>query len=208
MIILGLTGSIAMGKSTVADLFREEGVPVHDADQAVHRLMAPDGKATSSILKAFPSAASSDGGVDRQALGKLVFGDTARRKELEQILHPLVRQDRNRFCDENREAEAPLVVLDIPLLYETGGVKDCDAVVVVSATSWQQKLRALARPGMTEDRLASILEIQTDDAIKRSKADFVVPSSYGKEASRWYVRQILAQLLGATKVVDVGGGRS
>ncbi|XDZ65614.1 dephospho-CoA kinase [Alphaproteobacteria bacterium LSUCC0684] len=195
MIILGLTGSIAMGKSTVADLFREEGVAVHDADQAVHRLMAPDGKAAPLVLKAFPSAVSSDGGVDRQALGKLVFAEPARRKVLEQILHPLVRQDRDRFCDENRKAGASLVVLDIPLLYETGGEKDCDAVVVVSATSWQQKIRALARPGMTEDRLASILEIQTDDATKRSKADYVVPTSYGREASRWHVRQILAQLL-------------
>lgn len=199
MIILGLTGSIAMGKSTVADLFRDEGVPVHDADQAVHKLMSPDGPATPSVLKAFPSAKSPDGGVDRQALGRLVFGDATRRKMLEQILHPLVRQDRDFFCETHRKAGVPLVVLDIPLLFETGGEKDCDVVAVVSATAWQQKIRALARSGMTEEKLASILKIQVDDAIKRSKADFLVPTSYGREASRWYVRRILAQLLGVNK---------
>jgi len=195
MIIVGLTGSIAMGKSTVAGLFREEGVPVHDADQAVHKLMSADGLATAKVLEAFPTAAATAGGIDRTVLGRLVFADPERRKTLEQILHPLVRQDREHFCEEKRKAGARLVVLDIPLLFETGGEKDCDAVVVVSASDWQQKTRALARPGMTEDKLASILKIQTDDEIKRSRADYVVPTSYGVEASRWYVRRILAQLL-------------
>ena len=205
MIILGLTGSIAMGKSTIADLFCAEGVPVHDADEAVHRLMAPDGKATPLVLEAFPSARSTDGGVDRQALGRLVFADPGRRKELEEILHPLVRKDRDHFCEIHRKRGTPLVVLDIPLLFETGGEKDCEVVVVVSASPWQQKIRAMARPGMTEDKLASILDIQIDDAIKRSKADFVVPTSYGIETSRWHVKRILAQLeAGSDKARDDG----
>jgi len=195
MIIVGLTGSIAMGKSTVAGLFRDEGVPVHDADQAVHKLMSREGLATAKVLEAFPTSATTEGGIDRAVLGKLVFAEPERRKTLEQILHPLVRQDREFFCEEKRKAGVPLVVLDIPLLFETGGEKDCDVVVVVSASGWQQKIRALARPGMTEDKLASILKIQTDDEIKRSRADYVVPTSYGPEASRWYVRRILAQLL-------------
>jgi dephospho-CoA kinase len=196
MIILGLTGSIAMGKSTVAGLFREEGVPVHDADQAVHKLMGAQGLATPKVLASFPTVKSTDGGIDRAELGKCVFADPERRKVLEQILHPLVRQDRVLFCDEKKKVGEPLVVLDIPLLFETGGEKDCDAVVVASASTWQQKIRALARPGMTEEKFTSILKIQTDDKIKRSKADYVVPTSFGVEASRWHVRRILVQLLG------------
>jgi len=195
MIILGLTGSIAMGKSTVAALFREEGVPVHDADRAVHGLMSPNGRATPLVLEEFPDAAATDGSVDRKRLGKLIFANPSKRKQLEQILHPMVREDRDIFCASNRQAGVPLVVLDIPLLFETGGAADCDKVVVASASPWQQKIRALARPGMTDEKLASILEIQTDDAIKRARADYVVPTSFGIEASRWHVRRILAQLL-------------
>lgn len=191
MMVLGLTGSIAMGKSTIAAMFRAAGIAVHDADAAVHQLMQPDGAAFAAIADAFPEAIS-DGAIDRQALGQAVFGQPEARRRLEAILHPLVRAHRQNWLRQHDGAE--IVVFDIPLLYETGSEQDCDAVVVVSTSSYQQRRRALARPGMTSAKLDAILSAQLDDAEKRLRADFIIPTCYGKTASRWHVSRILNQL--------------
>ena len=188
MFILGLTGSLGMGKSTTAKFFAEEGVPVHDADAAVHSLY--DGAATAAIEAAFPGTTES-GKVDREKLGKRVLGDALAIKRLEQIVHPLVRQAEERFLAEAERKGAQVAVLDIPLLYETGGDQRCDAVVVVSAPADVQRTRAFERPGMTEDKLAAILAKQMPDAEKRARADFVVDTSQGLKAARAQVRDIL-----------------
>ena len=188
MFILGLTGSLGMGKSTTAKFFAEEGVPVHDADAAVHSLY--DGAATAAIEAAFPGT-TEGGKVDREKLGKRVLGDALAIKRLEQIVHPLVRQAEGRFLAEAERKGAQVAVLDIPLLYETGGDQRCDAVVVVSAPADVQRTRAFERPGMTEDKLAAILAKQMPDAEKRARADFVVDTSQGLEAARAQVRDIL-----------------
>src|ERR1700688_1869486 len=188
MFILGLTGSIGMGKSTTAKFFAEEGVPVHDADAAVHRLY--DGEATGAIEAAFPGT-TGNGKVDREKLGKRVLGDDAAIKRLEQIVHPLVRTAQERFLAEAARIGAKVAVLDIPLLFETEGDKRCDAVVVVSAPANVQLARAFERPGMTEQKLAAILAKQTSDAEKRRRADFVVDTSKGYEPARAQVRDIL-----------------
>ena len=182
MFILGLTGSLGMGKSATAKMFAEEGVPVHDADAAVHRLY--DGEA------AFPGT-TKNGKVDRETLAKLVFGDATAIKRLEQIVHPLVHAAAQRFVAEAEASGAPVAVVDVPLLFETGGEKRCDAVVVVSAPADMQRARAFERPGMTEEKFAAILAKQTPDAEKRARADFVVDTSKGFEAARAQVRDIL-----------------
>ncbi len=191
MFILGLTGSIGMGKSTTAKFFAEEGVPVHDADAAVHRLY--DGEATAAIEAAFPGT-TGNGKVDREKLGKRVLGDDLAIKRLEHIVHPLVREAEERFLAEAERKGAQVAVLDIPLLYETGGDKRCDAVVVVSAPAEQQRQRAFERSGMTEQKLAAILAKQTPDAEKRRRADFVVDTSQGYEPARAQVRDILGRI--------------
>ena len=191
MFILGLTGSIGMGKSTTAKFFAEEGVPVHDADAAVHRLY--DGEATAAIEAAFPGT-TGNGKVDREKLGKRVLGDNLAIKRLEHIVHPLVREAEERFLAEAERKGAQVAVLDIPLLYETGGDKRCDAVVVVSAPAEQQRQRAFERSGMTEQKLAAILAKQTPDAEKRRRADFVVDTSQGYEPARAQVRDILGRI--------------
>ena len=147
MIIIGLTGSIAMGKSTIAAMFENEGVPVHDADAAVHRLLAPDGSGFAPVTAAFEGIVGGDGRIDRQALGRAVFGNDDKRHQLEAILHPLVKQDRQAWLEEKRTENADIAVLDIPLLFETGGAEDCDQVVVVSASPQQQERRAWRAPG-------------------------------------------------------------
>jgi dephospho-CoA kinase len=191
MFILGLTGSIGMGKSTTAKFFAEEGVPVHDADAAVHRFY--DGEATAAIEAAFPGT-TGNGKVDREKLGKRVLGDDLAIKRLEHIVHPLVRQAEEHFLAEAERKGAQVAVLDIPLLFETGGDKRCDAVVVVSAPADQQRQRAFERPGMSEQKLAAILAKQTPDAEKRRRADFVVDTSQGYEAARAQVRDILGRI--------------
>ena len=191
MFILGLTGSIGMGKSATAKIFAEEGAPVHDADAVVHRLY--DGEAVSAIEAAFPGT-TSNGKVDREKLGKRVLGDNAGMKRLEQIVHPLVRQAEERFLAEAARQGAKVAVLDIPLLFETGGEKRCDAVAVVSAPGDVQRARAFERPGMTEQKLAAILAKQVPDAEKRKRADFVVDTSKGFDAARAQVRDILARV--------------
>jgi dephospho-CoA kinase len=187
--ILGLTGSVGMGKSVTARFFAEEGVPVHDADAVVHRLY--EGAAVAPIEAAFPGT-TADGKVDRGKLGAHVLGNDAAMKRLEGIVHPLVQEDERRFLAEAGRNGAKVVVLDIPLLYETGGDGRVDAVVVVSAPPEVQRARVLARPGMTEAKLEAILAKQMPDAEKRARADFVVDTSQGFDAAREQVRAILA----------------
>lgn len=191
MIVIGLTGSIGMGKSTTARFFREAGVPVHDSDEAVHRLYA--GKAASLIEAAFPGTVK-DGVVDRMLLGARILGDAAALKSVERIVHPLVRADADAFLAEHRAAGRKLVVLDIPLLFETGGEGRVDRIVVVSAPAEIQRERVLARPGMSVEKFEAILAKQVPDAEKRRRADFIVDSGGGLEAARAAVEAIVAKL--------------
>ena len=191
MFVLGLTGSLGMGKSTTARLFAEEGVPLHDADAAVHRLY--EGEATALIEAAFPGT-TSGGRVDRDKLAKKVLGDSAAIKRLETIIHPLVGRAEAHFLDEAARKDAAVVVLDIPLLFETGADRRCDAVVVVSAPADVQRARAFERPGMTEEKFQAILAKQMPDAEKRARADFVVDTSKGLDAARVQVREILGRI--------------
>jgi len=188
MVILGLTGSIGMGKSTTAGFFAEAGAPVHDADAAVHRLYA--GAAAPAIEAAFPGA-TADGKVDRARLAEQVLEDPAAFKRLEAIVHPLVRRDEERFLREAEAAGAQVAVLNIPLLFETGGERRCDAVVVVSAPPEMQRERVMTRPGMTEQKFASLLGKQVPDAEKRRRADFVVDTSKDFDSTRAQVHAIL-----------------
>ncbi len=192
MFVLGLTGSLGMGKSTTARFFAEEGVPLHDADAAVHRLY--EGEATPLIEAAFPDT-TSGGRVNRDKLAKKVLGDSAAIKKLETIIHPLVGRAEARFLDEAARKDAAVVVLDIPLLFETGADRRCDAVVVVSAPADVQRARAFERPGMTEEKFQAILAKQMPDAEKRARADFVVDTSKGFDAARAQVREILGRIV-------------
>jgi len=191
MFILGLTGSLGMGKSATAKMFAEEGVPVHDADAAVHQLY--EGEATPLIEAAFPGT-THGGKVDRDRLAQRVLGDNEAIKILELIVHPLVRSAEERFLAEAERKGAAVALLDIPLLFETGGDSRCDAVVVVSAPPEVQRARAFERPGMTEQKFAAILTKQISDAEKRKRADFVVDTSKGFDAARSQVRDILARI--------------
>jgi len=188
MIVLGLTGSIGMGKSTAAGFFAEEGVPVYDADEAVHRLYA--GAAAPAIEAAFPGS-TVDGAVDRARLAPQVIGDPAALRRLEAIIHPLVRREQERFLAAAEAAGAPVVVLNIPLLFETGGDQRCDAVVVVSAPADMQRERVLTRPGVSAEKFESLLAQQMPDADKRRRADFVVDSSKDFDSTRAQIRAIL-----------------
>jgi dephospho-CoA kinase len=175
MVVLGLTGSIGMGKSTAAERLRRLGVPVHDADAEIHRLLREDRLAISAVGAAFPGVIR-NGSVDRAELGRRVFGDAAALARLESILHPRVQRVADRFLRRAAAAREPVVALDIPLLFETGGARRCDAVIVVSAPGFVQSARVLHRPGMSAQRLAAILARQTPDALKQREADFVVPT--------------------------------
>ncbi|MDQ1078710.1 dephospho-CoA kinase [Pseudoroseomonas cervicalis] len=190
MKILGLTGGIGMGKSTAAATFRRHGVPVFDADAAVHRLQAKGGRAVAPIGRAFPGTLR-DGAVDREALRRAVLGDRAALARLERIVHPLVRDEERRFLARARRAGRRLVVLDIPLLFETRGEARCDAVVVVSAPAATQRARVLRRPGMTPERLAAILARQTPDAEKRRRADHVIRTGLSRAHARRAIRRLL-----------------
>lgn len=190
MKILGLTGGIGMGKSTAAATFRRHGVPVFDADAAVHRLQARGGRAVAPIGRAFPGT-TRDGAVDREALRRAVLGDRAALTRLERIVHPLVRDEERRFLARARRAGRRLVVLDIPLLFETRGEARCDAVVVVSAPAATQRARVLRRPGMTPERLAAILARQTPDAEKRRRADHVIRTGLSRAHARRAIRRLL-----------------
>ncbi len=191
MLKIGLTGSIGMGKSTTADMFRAAGVPVLDSDRIVHDLYR--GAAVAPIEAAFPGVVV-EGAVDRGRLAQKVLGDPHALKRLEDIVHPLVWAARDAFLKEQEEKGARLVVYDVPLLFETGAEKSVDAIVVVSAPEDVQKARVLARPGMTEEKFAAILEKQVPDSQKRARADFVVRTDQGLDAARAQVRDILRTL--------------
>jgi dephospho-CoA kinase len=188
MFILGLTGSLGMGKSTTAGFFAEAGVPVHDADAVVHRLY--ESEAVPAIEAAFPGTTTA-GKVDRIKLAARVLDDPAALRRLEAIVHPLVRAAETRFLAEAQQRGAPVVVLDIPLLFETASHRRVDAIVVVSAPGEIQRQRVLARPGMTADKLDALLARQMADSEKRGGADFVVDTSRGFDAARLQVQEIL-----------------
>jgi dephospho-CoA kinase len=190
MIILGLTGSIGMGKSTTAKLFAEAGIPVYDADATVHRIY--QGEAAPAIEAAFPGT-TVDGKVDRVRLSAQVVHDPAAMKQLEQIVHPMLRSYHQKFIDDAEQAGAPVAVIDVPLLYETGGEKRVDAVVVVTTTPEIQRQRILERDNMTSEKLDAILARQLPDAEKRRRADFVVDTSGGLDPVRARIRDILDQ---------------
>jgi dephospho-CoA kinase len=196
MFVLGLTGSIGMGKSVTAGFFAEAGVPVHDADATVHRLY--EGEAVAAIEAAFPATAV-NGKIDRNLLGQRVLGDAAALERLEAIVHPLVRAAEARFLANAEAAGAQVALLDIPLLFETGADVRVDAVVVVSAPADVQRRRALERPGMTEDKLTAILNKQMPDEEKRRRADFVVDTSKGFDFARAQVHEILRTVSGMPK---------
>lgn len=192
MRILGLTGSIGMGKSTTAKLFAEAGVPVYDADAAVHQLY--EGEAAPAIEAAFPGT-TANGKVDRPKLSARVVHDPAAIKQLEQIVHPMLGASRQKFFADAEAAKAPVVVLDIPLLFETGGEKRVDAVVVVSTSPELQRKRVLERGTMDKAKLDAIIAKQTPDAEKRKRADFVVDTSHGLEPVRAQITHILAEVV-------------
>jgi dephospho-CoA kinase len=193
MIVLGLTGSIGMGKSTTAKMFSDFGVPVHDSDEAVHRLYR--GKAAPLVEAVFPDT-TVDGVVDRAKLAEKVLGDSVALKRLETLVHPLVRADATAFLKRHHAAGAPLAVVDIPLLYETDGQERVDQVVVVTAPPEVQRERVLSRPGMTEERFQAILAKQVPDGQKRRMADFVIDTGRGMDAARHAVADIIGELTG------------
>ena len=190
MIILGLTGSIGMGKSTTAKLFAEAGVPVYDADATVHMLY--EGEAAPSIEAAFPGT-TVDGKVDRARLSARVVHDPAAMRQLEQIVHPMLGASRQKFFHDAEQSGAPVVVVDVPLLFETGGEKRVDAVVVVTTSPENQRERIMARGTMTNEALDSILARQLPDTEKRNRADFVVDTSHGLDPVRAQIRDILVE---------------
>lgn len=193
MIVAGLTGSIAMGKSETARMFREAGIPVFDADAAVHKLYETDGRAVTPIAERFPEAID-HGAVDRARLSRLVIGDLRALSDLESIVHPLVWAEEAEFLRAQRQLGAKLVVIDNPLLFETQRDKKVDTVIVVSAPADVQRSRALDRPGMTPEKLDAILARQVPDSEKRAKADFVIDSSRGLAYARQQVLTIISTL--------------
>jgi dephospho-CoA kinase len=196
MVIVGLTGSIGMGKSTAAKMLRQMGVPVYDADAAVHRLQAPGGLALRPIEAAFPGVVK-NGVLDRQALGARVFGSKQALRKLEAIVHPLVAQQQRMFLKRAAMRREPVVVLDIPLLLEGLGERRVDGVLVVSAPAFLQRLRVMARPGMTAEKFAGILRQQVPDPLKRRKATVVIPTGLGlaptRQALATAVRRLMKQ---------------
>lgn len=195
MLIVGLTGSIAMGKSVAAGLLRRRRVPVHDADAAVHALIGPGGPAVMRVAAAFPGCLR-NGAIDRQELGRRVFGDAAALRRLEAILHPLARKASAVFVAAAARRRSPVVVLDVPLLFETGAERRVDAVIVVSAPGWLQRCRALRRPGMTDAKLDAILARQVPDRDKRRRADRVVTSALGVAVTRRALAAALRDIAG------------
>jgi dephospho-CoA kinase len=200
MITVGLTGSIGMGKSTTAEMFAAQGAPVYDADAEVRRLYAAGGGAVAMVEAAFPGV-TVGGAIDRGLLGARVLGKPEALARLNRIVHPLMGAARATFFEIARERGAPIVVLDIPLLFETGGERNVDATVVVSAPADMQRERVLARPGMTPEKLEAILKAQMPDAEKRARADYVVDTSHGLEAARDQVAAILGDLRARAKRV-------
>ena len=200
--VLGLTGSIGMGKSTTAQMFRDLGCPVHDADAEVHALYA--GEAVAPVAALFPDVVV-DGRIDRARLAGHVLGHPENLARLEAVIHPLVRARENAFLARARAEQRPLAVLDVPLLFETGGAARCDGILVVTAPPDVQRSRVLARPGMTEQRLADILARQMPDAEKRARATFVVDTGQGMDIARQQVEAIVRQLSDAARPVSPEG---
>ena len=193
MIVVGLTGSIGMGKSNAALALRRLGIPVHDADGAVHALLGPGGRAVRQVAAAFPRALAGNR-IDRKILGDLVFGDTLALRRLEAILHPMVRQSSRVFLAAAARRRDRVVVLDIPLLYESGSEKAVDAVIVVSAPKQVQRQRVLARRGMTEEKFRAILARQVPDTKKRRRADYVVTTGGHRGETFRQLKRIVGQL--------------
>lgn len=191
--VVGLTGSIGMGKSTVAGMFRDEGVPVWDADAAVHEIYSPGGPAVGPVGERFPGVVV-DGAVDREKLSYRVVGDDDAIRDLERIVHPLVGEHRQRFFAEAERDGHGIVVVDVPLLFETGGEARMDAVVVVSAGAEQQRERVLARPNMTAEKFAAILARQTPDAEKRERAHHIIDTAVTHEETAAQVKTLVAEL--------------
>jgi len=193
-ILVGLTGSIGMGKSTTAKLFAKLGVPVFCADQTVHALLKPEGRAFAKVARAFPQALRR-GKISRKKLGELIFNDTVARQKLESLLHPLVKKERLFFLRQARAASAPLVVFDIPLLFETGEDTKMDVTLCVSAKAALQRQRVLARPGMTKQKMNAIIKHQMPDQEKRRRADYVIYTDDGVPAARSRVCELYRALL-------------
>jgi dephospho-CoA kinase len=193
MIVIGLTGSIGMGKTETARMFAEQGIPVSDSDAIVHRLYEEGGAAVAPVEKAFPGVVT-DGRIDRQKLARHLNSHPGDFARLENIVHPLVRAEQAKFLAETRKLKKPIVVLDIPLLFETRRDSDVDRIVVVSAPADVQRRRVLARPGMTEEKFAAILARQLPDAEKRARADFIVDSDRGFDHARRQVKAIIAAI--------------
>lgn len=194
MLIVGLTGSIGMGKSETTRMFREEGVPVYDADAAVHQVYAKGGAAVQALEEAFPGV-TRDGAVDRELLSKRILGDDEAVKKVGQIVYPKIGEIQREFMADAKAADEPLVVLDIPLLFETSGGANVDKIVVVSAPADMQRKRVLARAEMTEEKFEAILRRQMPDSEKREKADFIVDTGKGLEHAHARVREIIKELL-------------
>lgn len=199
MIIIGLTGSIGMGKSVATSMFRDMGVPVHCSDEAVHALLGARGGAVDLVAAAFPGIENKkDESIDRKALGAMIFGHDDNRKKLEAIIHPLVVASQQRFLAEQRMHQKPLVVLDIPLLYETGADARVDKVIVVTAPAFMQRQRVMRRTGMSAEKFAAIRASQMPDSEKRRRADYVVQTGAGRAFTRIVLTRIIKQLKGHT----------
>ena len=196
MFILGLTGSIGMGKTTTADIFRRLRIPVHDADAVAHELMKPHGPAVDLIAERFPGMVA-NGTVDRKRLGDMVFKNRNDIKALENIIHPFIQLEEYRFLKKAALRKTPLVVLDIPLLFETGGESRCHAVAVATAPGFVQKQRVMARPGMTRDRFMAILSMQISDVKKRERADFLIHTGLGRRRAFTDTLLILDEVCGS-----------
>lgn len=198
MKIIGLTGSIGMGKTTTSAMFTALGVPIWDADAAVHRLYAPGGLAVSGVGAVFPTALTAEGSIDREVLAKLVLKEPDQLKRLEGIVHPLVGQDRAQFLANARRSDAPMAIVDVPLLFETGGEKYVDRVIVVTCDPALQRQRVLARPGMSEAKFEAIRARQTPDAQKRARADFVITTDLGLDDTSEQVAKVYTQITAST----------
>jgi dephospho-CoA kinase len=195
VIVIGITGSIGMGKTTAANMLRDMGIPVHDSDASVHKLLGPDGAAVAAVGAKFPEALVKDKTgrehIDRQALGRIVFGDRAKKRALEEILHPMVRAESDAFKEEMRQKAHKMIALDIPLLFETGGEKRVDVTVCVSAHRDVQRERVLARPGMTSEKFDRIVAGQLPDAEKRKRANYVVETDKGFDDMKKQLQKII-----------------
>jgi dephospho-CoA kinase len=198
MIVIGITGSIGMGKTTAANMLREMNIPVHDSDASVHKLLGPDGPAVPSVGKLFPDVLQKDAAgrelIDRQALGRIVFGDRQKKRALEEILHPMVRAESDAFKEEMKKKAHKIIALDIPLLFETGGEKRVDVTICVSAPTDVQRERVLARPGMTSEKFDRIVSGQLPDAEKRKRADYIVETDKGFDDMRKQLQKIIDRI--------------